>query len=53
MCIRDRSIRAYEVKKYSKVSLIDWFKKTDKKFEDEDFLKIYIDFKVNILHELM
>ena len=39
-----RSIRAYEVKKYSNVSLIDWFKKTDKKFEDEDFLKIYIEF---------
>ena len=39
-----RSIRAYEVKKYSKVSLIDWFKKTNKKFEDEDFLKIYIEF---------
>ena len=39
-----RSIRAYEVKKYSNVSLIDWFKKTDKKFEYDDFLKIYIDF---------
>ena len=39
-----RSIRAYEVKKYSNVSLIDWFKKTDKKFEDKDFLKIYIEF---------
>ena len=39
-----RSIRAYEVKKYSKVSLIEWFKKTDKKFEDQDFSKIYIDF---------
>jgi tRNA dimethylallyltransferase len=39
-----RSIRAYEVKKYSKISLIKWFKKTDKKFEDSDFLKIYIDF---------
>ena len=38
-----RSIRAYEVKKYSNVSLIDWFKKTDKKYEDEDFLKIYIE----------
>ena len=38
-----RSIRAYEVKKYSNVSLIDWFKKTDKKFEDKDFLKIYIE----------
>ena len=39
-----RSIRAYEVKKYSKVSLIEWFKKTDKKFEDKDFSKIYVDF---------
>tara|TARA_B100002052_G_scaffold99218_1_gene91682 strand:+ start:1658 stop:2566 length:909 start_codon:yes stop_codon:yes gene_type:complete len=39
-----RSIRAYEVKKYTNVSLIDWFKKTDKKFEDKDFLKIYIEF---------
>ena len=39
-----RSIRAYEVKKYSNISLIDWFKKTDKKFEDKHFLKIYIDF---------
>ena len=39
-----RSIRAYEVKKYSKVSLMEWFKKTNKKFQDEDFLKIYIEF---------
>ena len=38
-----RSIRAFEVKKYLKVSLIEWFKKTDKKFEDKDFLKIYIE----------
>jgi len=46
-----RSIRAYEVKKYSKVSLIDWFKKTNKKFEDEDFLKIYIEFSRSDLIE--
>jgi len=46
-----RSIRAYEVKKYSNVSLIDWFKKTDKKFEDEDFLKIYIEFSRHDLIE--
>ncbi len=39
-----RSIRAYEVKKYSNVSLIEWFKKTNKTFQDEDFLKIYIEF---------
>ena len=48
-----RSIRAYEVKKYSKVSLIDWFKKTDKKFEDKDFLKIYIDFpRPNLIEKI-
>ena len=46
-----RSIRAFEVKKYSKVSLIEWFKKTDKKFEDEDFLKIYIEFSRDELIE--
>ncbi len=46
-----RSIRAYEVKKYSNVSLIDWFKKTDKKFEDKDFLKIYIEFSRHDLIE--
>ena len=39
-----RSIRAYEVKKYTKISLIEWFKKTNKNFENNDFLKIYIDF---------
>ena len=39
-----RSIRAYEVKKYSNVSLIEWFKKTNKTFQDENFLKIYIEF---------
>ncbi len=46
-----RSIRAFEVKKYSKISLIEWFKKTDKKFEDEDFLKIYIEFSRHDLIE--
>jgi len=39
-----RSIRAYEVKKYTKISLMEWFKKTNKNFENNDFLKIYIDF---------
>ena len=48
-----RSIRAYEVKEYSKVSLIDWFKKTDKKFEDKDFLKIYINFpRPNLIEKI-
>jgi len=39
-----RSIRAYEVKFYTKKSLIVWFKNTNSKFSEEDFFKIYIDF---------
>ena len=39
-----RSIRAYEVKSYTKKSLIEWFKNTKSKFIEEDFFKIYIDF---------
>ena len=39
-----RSIRAYEVKSYTKKSLIDWFKDTKPKYNEADFLKIYIDF---------
>ena len=39
-----RSLRAYEVKSYTKKSLIDWFKNTKSKFLEDEFLKIYIDF---------
>ena len=39
-----RSIRAYEVKYYTKKSLYDWFKNTKSKFQDEVFFKIYIDY---------
>jgi len=39
-----RSIRAYEVKKYTKKSLHDWFKDTKSYFKKDEFLKIYIDF---------
>ncbi len=39
-----RSIRAYEVKVYTKKSLIEWFKNTKTKFTEDDFFKIYIDF---------
>ena len=39
-----RSIRAYEVKVYTKKSLIEWFKNTKSKFTEDDFFKIYIDF---------
>ena len=39
-----RSIRAYEVKKYTKKSIYDWFKNTKPKYEDKEFYKICIDF---------
>ena len=39
-----RSIRAYEVKKYTKKSIHDWFENTKSYFKKDDFLKIYIDF---------
>ena len=39
-----RSIRAYEVKYFTKKSIHDWFKETKSKFKKNEFLKIYIDF---------
>jgi tRNA dimethylallyltransferase len=39
-----RTIRAYEVKKFTKKSLHDWFKDTKSLFREDDFFKIYIDF---------
>tara|TARA_B100000900_G_scaffold355697_1_gene325048 strand:- start:470 stop:1378 length:909 start_codon:yes stop_codon:yes gene_type:complete len=44
-----RSIRAYEVKSYTKVSLYEWINKTVKNFKDDEFIKIYIDFPRNDL----
>ena len=34
-----RSVRAYEIKSFTKVSMYDWFKKTSSEFNDSDFLK--------------
>jgi tRNA dimethylallyltransferase len=39
-----RSIRAYEVKQFTKKPLHEWFKNTKSYFEKEDFFKIYIDY---------
>ncbi len=39
-----RSIRAYEVKKFTKKSLYEWFKNTKSNFSDGDFFKVYIDY---------
>jgi len=40
-----RTIRAFEIKSFTKVSMYEWLKKTKSEFKDEEFLKLYIDFK--------
>ena len=39
-----RSIRAYEVKLYTKKSIHEWYKNTKSNFQKSDFYKIYINF---------
>jgi len=39
-----RSIRAYEIKYYTKKSIFKWFKNTKKYFPANEFLKIYINY---------
>ena len=39
-----RAIRAYEIKKYTKKSLFQWFNKTKPNFKRNQFFKFYIDF---------
>ena len=39
-----RSIRAYEIKLFTKKSMISWFKNTKSDYAHNDFFKIYIDF---------
>ena len=40
-----RSIRAFEIKSYTKISMYDWLNKTKSQFKNKEFLKLYIDFK--------
>ena len=40
-----RTIRAFEVKSFTKISMYEWLNKTKSEFKDEEFLKLYIDFK--------
>ncbi len=48
-----RSIRAYEVKAYTKKSLINWFKNTKSNFSKDDFIKIYIDYpRIDLLDKI-
>ena len=46
-----RSIRAYEVKSFTKKSIYLWFKKTKSNYQQKDFYKIYIDFPKDKLIE--
>ena len=39
-----RSIRAYEVKKFTNKSILEWYKETKSKFKKKDFFKLYIDY---------
>ena len=44
-----RSIRAYEVKKFTRKSLVDWYKDTKPQFMKDDFIKLYIDCSRDLL----
>ena len=44
-----RSIRAYEVIKFTKKSLVDWYKDTKSIFKKNDFIKIYLNCPRSIL----
>ena len=39
-----RSIRAFEVKSFTKISLYEWLNKTKSEFKNDEFIKMYIDF---------
>jgi len=40
-----RTIRAFEIKSFTKISMYEWINKTKSEFKEEEFLKLYIDFK--------
>jgi len=40
-----RTIRAFEIKSFTNISMYEWLNKTKSEFKDEEFLKLYIDFK--------
>tara|TARA_Y100001970_G_scaffold1341_1_gene1549 strand:+ start:1102 stop:2010 length:909 start_codon:yes stop_codon:yes gene_type:complete len=39
-----RSVRAYEVKLFTKKSITEWYKSTKSKFKKKEFLKLYVDY---------
>ena len=40
-----RTIRAFEIKSFTKISMYKWLNKTKSEFKEDEFLKLYIDFK--------
>ncbi len=44
-----RSLRAYEVIYFTKISIFEWYKKTKSQYKIDEFLKIYIDYPKEIL----
>jgi len=40
-----RTIRAFEIKSFTKISMYEWLNNTKSEFNKEEFLKLYIDFK--------
>jgi len=40
-----RTIRAFEVKSFTKISMYEWLNKTKSEFKSNEFLKLYINFK--------
>ena len=48
-----RTIRAFEIKKFTKKSITQWFKKTKILFDPTSFIKIYIDFsREELIHRI-
>ena len=39
-----RTIRAFEIKSFTKTSMYEWLNKTKSEFKDDEFTKLYIDF---------
>ena len=40
-----RTIRAFEIKSFTKISMYEWLNKTRSEFKSDEFLKLYINFK--------
>jgi len=40
-----RTIRAFEIKSFTKISMYEWLNKTKSEFKEDEFLKLYISFR--------